>query len=583
MHIAKVCIENFRNFQLLEINTDRNMVIVGENKVGKSNFLFALRLLLDPSLSEMDRYLSLDDFWDGLGDGKLGSTIKISLEISNIDTSSATLAVLADGMINVDTRTAKITYEFKPKSSSVTNSLNDYEYNIYLGNDSERTISRNFRRCVQMELFHALRDCERELKNTNRTPIKAFLDSVCDSLTAPQKESILSGFAHTQAALNEVPSLGVIESNINNMLETIVGTSHVSPVQLKLAPQDINKLIKSLQLLIDSGVRTISQSSTGSSNILFLTLKLLKLQHSMTIGEQDFTFLAIEEPEAHLHPHVQRLLFEYFYNSPANLNTLVTTHSPHIASSAPIKSLIVLKEHQIHQVSSTAGYSLANSELSTDDIDDMSRYLTVTRGEVLFARGVILVEGDAEEFLIPELAKKLGFELDKKGISVCSVAGTNFTPYVKFLKSIGTPFTIITDRDPLDRDIPLGITRIDELLSLMDSNHVSDQSEAEIITNGQAYGIFTNNETLEAELISSLPLKLAVCQILLEKHGDRPRVGATIRAWMDGTSLVETAALLRYIGEIGKGRFAKKLSHVLPAHSCPQYIVSAIEYIYARA
>ncbi|EMD1177389.1 AAA family ATPase [Vibrio harveyi] len=583
MHIAKVCIENFRNFQLLEINTDRNMVIVGENKVGKSNFLFALRLLLDPSLSEMDRYLSLDDFWDGLGDGKLGSTIKISLEISNIDTSSATLAVLADGMINVDTRTAKITYEFKPKSSSVTNSLNDYEYNIYLGNDSERTISRNFRRCVQMELFHALRDCERELKNTNRTPIKAFLDSVCDSLTAPQKESILSGFAHTQAALNEVPSLGVIESNINNMLETIVGTSHVSPVQLKLAPQDINKLIKSLQLLIDSGVRTISQSSTGSSNILFLTLKLLKLQHSMTIGEQDFTFLAIEEPEAHLHPHVQRLLFEYFYNSPANLNTLVTTHSPHIASSAPIKSLIVLKEHQIHQVSSTAGYSLANSELSTDDIDDMSRYLTVTRGEVLFARGVILVEGDAEEFLIPELAKKLGFELDKKGISVCSVAGTNFTPYVKFLKSIGTPFTIITDRDPLDRDIPLGITRIDELLSLMDSNHVSDQSEAEIITNGQAYGIFTNNETLEAELISSLPLKLAVCQILLEKHGDRPRVGATIRAWMDGTSAVETAALLRYIGEIGKGRFAKKLSHVLPAHSCPQYIVSAIEYIYARA
>ncbi|PMK37608.1 hypothetical protein BCT56_23840 [Vibrio lentus] len=111
-----------------------------------------------------------------------------------------------------------------------------------------------------------------------------------------------------------------------------------------------------------------------------------------------------------------------------------------------------------------------------------------------------------------------------------SAVSQNNAPYVKFLKSIGTPFTIITDRDPLDRDIPLSITRIDELLSLMNSNHVSDQSEAEIITNGQAYGIFKNNETLEAELISSLPLKIAVCQILLEKHGDRPRVGATIRA-----------------------------------------------------
>lgn len=48
VHISKVRIENFRNFRELEIKTDRNMVIVGENKVGKSNFLFSLRLVLDP-------------------------------------------------------------------------------------------------------------------------------------------------------------------------------------------------------------------------------------------------------------------------------------------------------------------------------------------------------------------------------------------------------------------------------------------------------------------------------------------------------------------------------------------------------
>ncbi|SKC30734.1 recombination protein F [Photobacterium piscicola] len=582
MHISKVRIENFRNFRELEIKTDRNMVIVGENKVGKSNFLFSLRLVLDPSLSDLDRFLSLDDFWDGLGGDKLGSTIKISLEISGIDQSPTTLAALADGLIDITTHTAKITYVYQPKSGVTINSLNDYEYNIYLGNTEDIPINRSLRRCIQMELFHALRDCERELSNSKRTPLRTFLEHVGDNLTEAQKASILAGFEQTQMALSGVPDLGQIEQSINSMLQTMVGTRHVSPVQLKLAPQDINKLIKSLQLLVDAGTRAINQSSTGSSNILFLTLKLLELQHSMSIGEQEFTFLAIEEPEAHLHPHVQRLLFEYFYNSEANLNTLLTTHSPHIASSAPINSLIVLKESMDGVMPSTKGHSLVNSALSPEDIEDMSRYLTVTRGEVLFARGVILVEGDAEEFLFPELARKLGYELDKKGISICSVAGTNFDPYVKFLLSIGTPFVVITDRDPLELEVPLGVTRIDKLLGIILQNHTLNSAEATILAQGRVNGIFTNTQTLETELVSSQNMKNTVCDILLEEHGSRPQVGPIITSWRQNTSPIDTNAMLRYISEIGKGRFAKRLSNRLPEGQCPEYIAAAFEYIYER-
>lgn len=556
------------------------MVIVGENKVGKSNFLFALRLILDPSLSEFDRFLNIDDFWDGLGANKIGSTIKISIDIDNINSSETVLSVLADGLIDVETHTARITYEFKPRDGIENHTINDYEYNTYLGNNTEVFIPRSFRRCLQMELFHALRDCERELKNSNRSPIRAFLDDVSENLTEQQKVSIASGFEQTQGALDAVPSIDNIAVNINNMLETIVGTNHVTQVSLKLAPQDINKLIRSLQLLIDAGLRTINQASTGSSNILFLTLKLLQLQHSIQQGEQEFTFLAIEEPEAHLHPHIQRLLFDYFYNSEANLNTILTTHSPHIASSAPLPSLIVFKEQLAGTVNSTKGYSLASSTLDTNDIEDMSRYLTVTRGEMLFARGVILVEGDAEEFLIPELAKKLGYELDKKGISICSVAGTNFSPYVKFLTSIGTPFTIITDRDPLNLPVPLGVTRIDKLLELVVPLYrAGENPEAAIILAGQAQGIFTNTQTLETELINSPILKVIVCDILLEEHGDRLRVGPIIESWKNGQTPVDMPALLRYIQEIGKGRFAKRLSNRLPDGHCPQYITSSLEYI----
>jgi putative ATP-dependent endonuclease of OLD family len=179
-----------------------------------------------------------------------------------------------------------------------------------------------------------------------------------------------------------------------------------------------------------------------------------------------------------------------------------------------------------------------------------------------------------------ELANKLGYELDKKGISICSVAGTNFAPYVKFLKCIGTPFTIITDRDPLDLPVPLGVTRIDKLLELIVPAYVAGvHPEVMIILTGQAQGIFTNTQTLETELINSPVLKTIVCDILLEEHGERQRVGPTIEGWRNNQRPVDMPALLRYIEEIGKGRFAKRLSNRLPNGQCPQYIISSFEYI----
>lgn len=68
--------------------------------------------------------------------------------------------------------------------------------------------------------------------------------------------------------------------------------------------------------------------------------------------------------------------------------------------------------------------STADLDLSEEDIADLERYLDVNRGEILFARGVI-VEGDTERFLIPVLAKQQGFDLDELGISVYSVCAAN--------------------------------------------------------------------------------------------------------------------------------------------------------------
>jgi putative ATP-dependent endonuclease of OLD family len=81
-----VKISNFANFSEIDVETGESIVIVGENKVGKSNFVRALQLILNPGLSERDRQLGLEHFWDALGEDKLGKTTEVALELTTLRT-----------------------------------------------------------------------------------------------------------------------------------------------------------------------------------------------------------------------------------------------------------------------------------------------------------------------------------------------------------------------------------------------------------------------------------------------------------------------------------------------------------------
>lgn len=94
---------------------------------------------------------------------------------------------------------------------------------------------------------------------------------------------------------------------------------------------------------------------------------------------------------------MQRLVYRYFLdaepaddnNQASNLTTILTTHSPHIASVAPIRSVVLLR----HEAGATIATSTANAPLDEWDEEDLQRYIDVTRGELFFARGIIFVEG----------------------------------------------------------------------------------------------------------------------------------------------------------------------------------------------
>lgn len=135
---------------------------------------------------------------------------------------------------------------------------------------------------------------------------------------------------------------------------------------------------------------------------------LYSFMDSINTVSEGFTILAIEEPEAHLHPTFQRVIYKDVMKS--NTSVLMTTHSPYITSVAPLDSIVHLRSTKEGTIINTT----ANLSLTEKEMQDLERYIDVKRGELYFGKCVILVEGVAEEYLIPTFADKIGESLDLK-------------------------------------------------------------------------------------------------------------------------------------------------------------------------
>jgi putative ATP-dependent endonuclease of OLD family len=132
----------------------------------------------------------------------------------------------------------------------------------------------------------------------------------------------------------------------------------------------------------------------------------------------------------------------------AGAQVILTTHSPQFASSAKVERMTVIAEST---ASTRAAYHLGGLKVPTDDLAFLRRFLDVTKSSLLFAKGVLLVEGIAEQLVIPQIASQLDLPLSRHGIAVVNVGGLNFGPFSALFKEDGLPFrcAIISDGDPV--------------------------------------------------------------------------------------------------------------------------------------
>lgn len=581
MKIDRLQIQNFRNFNDLDVRFGPHAVIVGENRAGKSNLLYAVRLVLDPSLPDSARQLREEDFWDGLPRPlSPESKILINIDLAEFKSDENQLASLGEHLISAEPMIARLTYVFQRVPGA--DDSNSYEFSIYGGNRPENIIHGEIRRRLPFDFLPALRDAEGDLANWRRSPLRFLLEQAMASIDAKELDAISGKVTDATKAVTSLAEIKELCDEVTARLTAMAGAGQGGDFLLGLAPTDAYRLIRALRPFIDAGRRGISEASLGTANLIYLALKSLEFEQLIKEGRRDHTFLGIEEPEAHLHPHLQRLAFRHFFEEQVSeelTTVLLTTHSPHVVSVAPLKSLVVVRSDA---VDGSEAVSTATVELSGEEVTDLQRYLDVTRGEIVFSRGVLLVEGDGERFLVPALAKLNGYDLDKLGITVCSVAGTNFQPYAKLLglHALDIPYAVLTDYDPTDDGNNLGLARGKRLMEATGTKVEESLKEAELREFLKQRGVFVNEHTLEVDLYRCGRHQCIGDTLMALAAGETSRERA--KKWRDDPNTLDVSRYLSDIVAIGKGRFAQRVAGVMKGAECPPYILQAVEYVRAE-
>lgn len=650
-YICRVHIENFRNFHSVDFSLGEKQVLIGENAVGKSNLLYALQLILDPTLSEKDRMLEESDFWDGIENPMdNGQHILIEIYLANFEDNKNLLAQLADASVMVEGKeTLKISYKFFKKDAAKP----DYSYIIYKGNDESRAFTYEDRKILNIRVIKAIRDVEAEMKSSRTSPLTQIIKQKY-TVSKDVLSEISKALDEKGADTLQIGQVNDLESRLQRLLNDMVSFSADEfNVSLKTMNIDATKLLYALRPLINS--RETGNTSLGINNILYVALilllieddtiktflsgdlyrellaqdheRLLEKSYKKSTSSDDYalnlaalqdttlydnlyaffsdcvptangvTILAVEEPESHLHPIYQRLLYRHIMNK-TNTSVMITTHSTHISSVAPITSLV----HLITTKDGTTVKTTADIDLSADDYSDLTRYIDVKRGELYTAKGIIFVEGISEEYLVPSFSKAKGVELDRLGVVICNINSTNFEPYCRFANALGIPYVIITDGDYYHivdekkhfgdledaSHVDKGFDGLDRIYQMYQGTVDPEYTRWDYNQKRKYFatlGAFVGEYTLEVDLFkkSTEQDRNILCSVFnqLTKggHTQKNNFSAELSAgkYHKCLSKIESTH-----SGIGKGRFSQRLANQVSASMVPDYVSDAIDAIVTK-
>lgn len=445
MIISDLRLFNFRKFNCVDdapglvVTFHKGLnALIGENDSGKTAIIDAIKLVL---LTQSNEYIrpTDDDFFVS-ADGVSSSEFRIDCVLSDFTPNEAKNFIEYLTFEKVEETvyyTLHLHYRAWKEENRIYSELRAGEI------DDGVIMAGKARELLKAVYLKPLRDAEREMSAGRNSRISQIL--LGHPIFRGKKEHRLLEIFDTANRSIEEYFTGddegkVILQTIRENLKAFNDQETPHEASLLASKAHLKAIVESLSLNVSE-----MRPGLGELNLLFIAAELILLKEQ---SEGGIKLALIEELEAHLHPQAQLRLINYLqdeYNK-NGAQIIVSTHSPILASKISLKNLILLKNGK--------GYDLAEGKtgLEKGDYLFLQRFLDSTKSNLFFAKGIIMVEGDAENILLPMIADIIGYPLEKYGISIVNVGSTAFLRYSRIMvrhngSTIGIPVSVITDCD----------------------------------------------------------------------------------------------------------------------------------------
>lgn len=490
MYLSKLKLKNFRKYKELEVPFKKGLnVLIGENDSGKTAIIDSIRILLGTQSHEY-YFINEQDFNNKAEEMEIECTFEFQEQSEN------KVAKFLEWIIFDENKKTKLIVRLKAN-------LKDFKIKRTI-TAGEKGLDSRFDLLDELRVTYLkpLRDADNELTAGRFSRLSQILKNHKLFINEDENHPFIKNVKEFNKKIDEYfcdnGEGREIIFNIDNHLNDFLGKEKQEDYKtnINISEENLSSILNNLNLKLSK-----NKIGLGTLNQLYMALELLLFETE----NNPLNLCLIEELEAHLHPQAQLRTIKHLQNKlNENSQIILTTHSINLASSIKLENLILCKNEKVYPLGKEY------TQLDEEDYEFLEMFLDATKANLFFAKGVIFVEGDAENLLVPAIAEIVGRPLYEYGVSVVNIGGTAFKRYSRiFLRKnkeekLNIPVAIITDLDIKENTSSEGIILdVDKVSEI--NNKISNYSEKNI-DDLKKY-IFLTSDELKTEIKEFLGIR----------------------------------------------------------------------------